>query len=197
MSTASDPARIPDGSQGIAADPGAPCIPSDVQFTTQSKRSRLAPGLLTTTSAPAAATSRASFSALSGERLLISMRNARASASAKAMPRAPPPAPTRRNDFPDWSKAVEGDNIRINAICLGATDSHMLRGFTGEARLTPELIASWMKPADVAQVMIDLIKDGRRTAHNIPVWVRDPVVLTPTTDDFSLRIGVMKSAFDV
>ena len=95
----------------------------------------------------------------------------------------------------DWAKAVEGENIRINAICLGATDSHMLRGFTGEARLTPELVASWMKPADVAQVMINLIKDGR-TAHNIPVWVRDPVVLTPSTDDFSLRLGVMKSAFD-
>jgi 3-oxoacyl-[acyl-carrier protein] reductase len=95
----------------------------------------------------------------------------------------------------DWSKAVEEENIRVNAICLGATDSLMLRGFIGEAGLTPELIASWMKPADVAQVMIDLIRDGR-TAHNIPVWVRDPVVLTPRTDDFSLRLGVMKSAFD-
>lgn len=95
----------------------------------------------------------------------------------------------------DWSRAAEGDNIRVNAICMGATDSHMLRGFTGEARLTQELINSWMKPADVAQVMIDLIKDGR-TGYNIPVWVRDPVVLTPRTEDFSLRIGVMKSAFE-
>ena len=95
----------------------------------------------------------------------------------------------------DWAKAVEDDNIRVNGICMGATDSWMLRSFTGEANLTPEIIAGWMKPADVAQVMVNLIKDGR-TAHNIPVWVRDPVVLTPRSDDFSLKVGVMKSAFE-
>ena len=70
----------------------------------------------------------------------------------------------------------------------------MLRGFTGEENLTPELIASWMKPADVAQVVMDLIQDGR-SGYNIPVWVDDPVVLTPRSDDFSMRVGVMKSAF--
>ncbi|MCY3505760.1 MAG: SDR family NAD(P)-dependent oxidoreductase [Chloroflexi bacterium] len=94
-----------------------------------------------------------------------------------------------------WSKAGEPHNIRVNGICLGATDSHMLRGFTGEENLTPEVIASWMKPADVAQVVMDLIEDGR-SGYNIPVWVDDPVVLTPQTDDFSLKVGVMKSAFE-
>ena len=94
-----------------------------------------------------------------------------------------------------WSKAGEPHNVRVNGICLGATDSHMLRSFTGEANLTPEVIAGWMKPADVAQVVIDLMKDGR-SGYNIPVWRADPVVLTPRTDDFSLKVGVMKSAFE-
>ena len=71
----------------------------------------------------------------------------------------------------------------------------MLRGFTGAANLTPEVINSWMKPADIARVMVELIRDGR-SAYNIPIWRNDPVVLTPRSDDFSLRVGVMKSAFE-
>ena len=94
-----------------------------------------------------------------------------------------------------WSKAGEPHNIRVNGICLGATDSFMIRTFGGAREITPEMVAGWMKPADVAQVVMDLIEDGR-SGYNIPLWRAEPVVLTPQTDDFALKVGVMKSAFE-
>jgi hypothetical protein len=50
--------------------------------------------------------------------------------------------------------------VRVNAICMGATDSLMLRSFHNHAP-PPEEVERWMKPADIARLMIDLIRDGR------------------------------------
>ncbi|MDP6472095.1 MAG: SDR family oxidoreductase [Pseudomonadales bacterium] len=74
-----------------------------------------------------------------------------------------------------WSQALEPHNIRVNALCMGATDSYMLRSFHNFDP-SPEEEASWMKAEDVARVMLELIQDGR-TGENIGFAVGHPVVL--------------------
>ena len=70
-----------------------------------------------------------------------------------------------------WAKALREHNIRVNAFCMGATDSHMLRGFFKDA--PAEVVATWMRPADVCGLAIQLIKEGPggRTGENIPAWL--------------------------
>ena len=79
-----------------------------------------------------------------------------------------------------WCQALKAHNIRVNAFCMGATDSHMLRGFHNFDP-PPEEVAQWMKAEDIAQVMIDLIAEGPtgRTGENIGFAMGHPVVLPP------------------
>ena len=79
-----------------------------------------------------------------------------------------------------WSKALAPHRIRVNELCMGATDAPMLREFMGE-RATPEVTARWMRPEDQARVMIELILEGPdgRTGTQIPFWVDHPVRLPP------------------
>ena len=74
-----------------------------------------------------------------------------------------------------WAQALAADNIRVNAMCMGATDSYMLRSFHNFAP-SPEEEASWMKAPDVARLLVDLIRDGR-TGDYIGVAVGHPIVL--------------------
>ncbi len=80
-----------------------------------------------------------------------------------------------------WSQALVEHGIRVNALCMGATDSHMIRSFFN-FQPTPEDVAGWMKAADVASVMIDLLREGPggRTGENIGIAVGHPVVLPPS-----------------
>lgn len=79
-----------------------------------------------------------------------------------------------------WAKELRPHNIRVNALCMGATDSHMIRGFFGEAA-TPEVIATWMKAEDAAQVLIDLLSEGPsgRTGENMNFCIGRPCKLEP------------------
>ncbi len=74
-----------------------------------------------------------------------------------------------------WAQALEPHRIRVNALCMGATDSFMLRSFHNHAP-APEEVAKWMKPADIARLMLDLLRDGR-TGDYIGVAVGHPIVL--------------------
>ncbi len=76
-----------------------------------------------------------------------------------------------------WAQALQTHNIRVNGLCMGATDSQMLRGFHNFDP-SPEEVASWMQAEDVARVMVELIQDGR-TGENIGFAVGHPVVLPP------------------
>ena len=69
-----------------------------------------------------------------------------------------------------WSQALVEHGIRVNALCMGATDSHMIRSFFN-FQPTPEDVAGWMKAEDVASVMIDLLREGPggRTGENIGI----------------------------
>ncbi len=80
-----------------------------------------------------------------------------------------------------WSQALEEYGIRVNALCMGATDSHMLRSFHN-FNPDPEEVARWMKAEDVARVLIDLLREGPggRTGENIGIAVGHPVVLPPS-----------------
>jgi NAD(P)-dependent dehydrogenase (short-subunit alcohol dehydrogenase family) len=79
-----------------------------------------------------------------------------------------------------WAQALETYHIRVNALCMGATDSHMLRSFhnLNPESFPPEEVALWMKAEDVARLMIDLIRDGR-TGDSIGIAMGHPIVLPP------------------
>jgi NAD(P)-dependent dehydrogenase (short-subunit alcohol dehydrogenase family) len=86
------------------------------------------------------------------------------------------------------AQALAGDNIRVNALCMGPTDTDMLRAlFMPGGKLAylggpdgppPEILSGFMDPAEIARLMIDLFKDGR-TGENIGVWAGHPIELGP------------------
>jgi NAD(P)-dependent dehydrogenase (short-subunit alcohol dehydrogenase family) len=79
-----------------------------------------------------------------------------------------------------WAQALADRHIRVNAFCMGATDSYMLRSFHN-FEPSEEEVASWMKAEDIARVMIELLEEGPtgRTGTNIGFAVGHPVVLPP------------------
>jgi NAD(P)-dependent dehydrogenase (short-subunit alcohol dehydrogenase family) len=76
-----------------------------------------------------------------------------------------------------WAQALARHNIRVNALCMGATDSQMMRSFYAFAPPAEE-VARWMKADDVAHLMLALIADGR-TADYVGVALGHPMVLPP------------------
>ena len=80
----------------------------------------------------------------------------------------------------DWAKALADKGVRVNNICMGATDTEMLRGWAGPDA-DPAWVAKWMDPADTAEVLVQLLAEGPdgRTGDSIGLWVDHPVVLPP------------------
>ena len=79
-----------------------------------------------------------------------------------------------------WALALRGSGVRVNNLCLGATDTPMLRGFLG-GDPDPALVATWFRPEQVAGVVMDLLDEGPagRTGDNVGLWVGHPCVLPP------------------
>ena len=77
-----------------------------------------------------------------------------------------------------WAKALAPHNIRVNSLCMGATDSYMLRSFHNFDPPEDE-VKSWMNAEDNAQALIDLLKEGPggRNAQNINFCMGRPVRL--------------------
>ncbi|MCY4215308.1 MAG: SDR family NAD(P)-dependent oxidoreductase [Gammaproteobacteria bacterium] len=76
-----------------------------------------------------------------------------------------------------WSRSLGAHNVRVNALCMGATDTAMLRGlWDGEP--PAEQVAAWIRPDQIAQQLLDLLADGR-SGENIGAWVGEPVQLGP------------------
>ncbi len=94
-----------------------------------------------------------------------------------------------------WARAISGSGVRVNALCMGATDSNMLRTWVG-GNPSPEMVASWKTPAEVAGVLVDLLAEGRegRSGTNVPIWRGEPAVLPARSDDPAEMLGRMKSA---
>ena len=88
-----------------------------------------------------------------------------------------------------WAKALRPHGIRVNAMCMGATDSWMIRDFFGfpqtpgeEDEEQMQEVATWMAKEDTAQVVVNLLKEGPagRTAQNINLCVGRPTTLEPS-----------------
>ena len=77
-----------------------------------------------------------------------------------------------------WAEALRPHHIRVNELCMGATDGEFLREFMGE-RATPEVVAKWISPHDLGRVLVQLIAEGPdgRTGTLIGLWVGHPVEL--------------------
>ena len=83
------------------------------------------------------------------------------------------------NGFTDaWAKYLAKDNIRVNGLCMGATDTPMLRGLFVDGQLPADMARTVMSSAAIAGQMIELMKDGR-TGENIGAWVGYPIELPP------------------
>lgn len=83
------------------------------------------------------------------------------------------------NGFTDaWAKSLAKHNICVNGLCMGATDTPMLRGLFPDGQLPPDMARSVMSADSIANQMIELMLDGR-TGENIGAWVGHPVELPP------------------
>lgn len=80
----------------------------------------------------------------------------------------------------DWAKSLKSKGIRVNNVCMGATDTEMLRGFIGREP-DPEYLATWMKPEQTAQILVELLEEGPagRTANSIGLYAGFPCVMPP------------------
>jgi NAD(P)-dependent dehydrogenase (short-subunit alcohol dehydrogenase family) len=79
-----------------------------------------------------------------------------------------------------WALALAPHKVRVNALCMGATDTPMLRGLWNDEP-PPDLVRTWLKPAEIAAQLVALIAEGPdgRTGENVGAWVGEPVVLGP------------------
>jgi len=101
-----------------------------------------------------------------------------------------------------WAKALKPHEIRVNAMCMGATDSWMIRDFFGfpqtreeENEAQKEEVDTWMAKEDTAQVVIELLKEGPsgRTAQNINLCLGRPTRLEPALPP----VYITKESLDV
>ena len=81
------------------------------------------------------------------------------------------------NGFTDaWAKYLEKDNIKVNGLCMGATDTAMLRGLFEDNKLPPEFAKTVMDASDIADQMMEVINSGR-TGENIGAWVGEDITI--------------------
>ena len=93
-----------------------------------------------------------------------------------------------------WAKALVSHNIRVNAFCMGATDSYMLRSFH-DFDPPQEEIDQWMRAEDNAQALIDLLSEGPggRNAQNQNFCMGRPVKLEEPHDDIYVMSEQIKT----
>jgi NAD(P)-dependent dehydrogenase (short-subunit alcohol dehydrogenase family) len=79
-----------------------------------------------------------------------------------------------------WARVLEPKRVRVNALCMGATDTPMLRGLW-EGDPPADFARTWMRPEQIAQQLVDLLCEGPtgRTGENVGAWIGEPVVLGP------------------
>jgi NAD(P)-dependent dehydrogenase (short-subunit alcohol dehydrogenase family) len=81
------------------------------------------------------------------------------------------------NGFTDaWAKYLEKDNIKVNGMCMGATDTPMLRGLFPTNQLPAEMASVAMKAKDIAGQMMEIIASGR-TGENFGAWVGEEITI--------------------
>ena len=83
-----------------------------------------------------------------------------------------------------WAHQLREYGVRVNNICLGATDSEMMREAVLVGRGRPASkreIDSWMPTDTVADVVLQLHDEGAdgRSGDNVGIWLGHPIVLPP------------------
>ena len=80
----------------------------------------------------------------------------------------------------DWARSLSRHHIRVNNICMGATDTAMLRGWL-DGDPPAEVLATWMQPAQIAQILLELLEEGPegRTGNSIGLYAGEECVLPP------------------
>jgi NAD(P)-dependent dehydrogenase (short-subunit alcohol dehydrogenase family) len=93
-----------------------------------------------------------------------------------------------------WAKMLRPHGIRVNNVCIGATDSAMQRRFFGYGyqpgtEPPPELLSWWNDPDQVANVVLELLAEGTagRSGDNIGIWLGHPTVLPPPSPILDVR----------
>ena len=76
-----------------------------------------------------------------------------------------------------WANALREHRVRVNALCMGETDTPMLRAYW-QGRPFPFRVDTWMRPEQIAGLAMALLREGR-TGENIGAWVGVPVELPP------------------
>jgi NAD(P)-dependent dehydrogenase (short-subunit alcohol dehydrogenase family) len=77
----------------------------------------------------------------------------------------------------DWAASLGPHGVRVNGLCLGATDTPMLRDIAVGA---PEkVVATWIKPDQICDLLLELLAEGPkgRSGHNLGCWVGHPLSL--------------------
>ncbi len=87
-----------------------------------------------------------------------------------------------------WSRVLAPHGVRVNALCMDATDSKMIRGALG-ATPPPELLDRWMRPEQIARLLVDLLEEGPegRTGENIGIWLDHEIALPPRAEPLPHR----------
>jgi NAD(P)-dependent dehydrogenase (short-subunit alcohol dehydrogenase family) len=82
----------------------------------------------------------------------------------------------------DWATTLGRHGIRVNGLCLGATDTPMLRDFAGP--VSEEVTATWMKPEQICDLLLELLAEGPegRSGHNLGCWVGRPLSLEDSVE---------------
>jgi NAD(P)-dependent dehydrogenase (short-subunit alcohol dehydrogenase family) len=81
------------------------------------------------------------------------------------------------NGFTDaWAEYLEKDNVKVNGMCMGATDTPMLRGLFPTKQLPAEMASVVMKAEDIAGQMMGIIASGR-TGENFGAWVGEEITI--------------------
>ncbi len=82
----------------------------------------------------------------------------------------------------DWATTLRRHGVRVNGLCLGATDTPMLRAFAGE--VGDEVQATWMQPAEICALLLELLAEGPdgRTGHNLGCWTGRPLRLEDSVE---------------
>ena len=81
----------------------------------------------------------------------------------------------------DWSISLRPHNIRVNALCMGATVTEMLLAWKGDQ--ADVAARGWMQPSQTADLLLELLAEGPdgRTGQNIGLWVGRPISIEDST----------------
>ena len=94
------------------------------------------------------------------------------------------------NGFTDaWAKGLKKDNICVNGLCMGATDTAMLRGLFADGKLPPSLPV--MTAQAIADFGIEIIENGR-SGENVGAWAGEPLVLPSPGPDHERITGTIR-----